>query len=270
MNRSVLPAHPLRLRFGYVATTYALALMMVAIGALVGYLAYDQFSDIAALRESSRLWDDGAHALDGKISGTRDSKLGLDWVIASYRLDVWYVDAAGESHTGKRAFWTMLGGPDTDDRAEIRYDAKQPDRFVTSWEHDASGARWRAVVILGLLTSLMTFVSLLAVWAIPSGARRTARCGRRGDEILARAVSTSEQRDARGQVTHRTFVFEHDGKTISETFKLPDVPLYADEAQQYALALRDGATLQLLRHDGFPFAIGSRELIDLHARLPVR
>src|SRR5690349_7857011 len=134
MNRSILPARPLRLRFGYVITTYAFAVLMLAIGALCAYMTYEQFADVPALREGSRLWDEGVPAIDGAIHGKRTSKFGMTWFIAAYELDVSYDDAVGATHHGSRSFWTLLGGPDTDGQAELRYDAKQPDHFVTSWE----------------------------------------------------------------------------------------------------------------------------------------
>jgi hypothetical protein len=161
----------------------------------------------------------------------------------------------------------VLGGPDTDGAAELRYDPRDPAQFVTSWEHDASGARWRAVIVLGALFTVLSIAMLLAIPLLASSARAIARCGRLGDEVRLRVVSMAMTHNDKHEPNGRRFEFELDGKTLSENFKLTERPLFHDVAEQYAFALRHGETIQVLRSDLYPYVVRDEELRGVIARM---
>ena len=242
-------------------------LVIAGLFALCAYLAYDQFADIGATHTASRIWADGVPAVGGSVHGHRTSKFGMTWLVASYDLDVSYEDAAGNHHDGNHSFWTMIGGPDTDDQPELRYDREHPDKFAVSWEIAASGARLRATIILGLVCTALALVMGLVISLVPKAMLRIWRCGRRGDELVVRVTGFDEHREK--STVRRTYRFAYAGadraeRFASETYTLPHIPLFTDADQTHALALLYGETAQVLRDDGYPFAITNREWIDLN------
>lgn len=188
MKRAILPARPLRLRGGAYVKAALLALFMLALAG-VAVLGTTWFvSSAATIGRDKDVWARGVPAEGGHFEGERRSKLGLAWFVASYDGTVSYTDAAGARYEGSVNFWTMFGGPDTD-RTELRYDPDHPERFAISWAVEASGARWRAVVVMTLLLVLIAILCGVGAWAFIDDVRHRARIAATGDEVALRVVS---------------------------------------------------------------------------------
>ena len=187
MKRAILPAQRLRLRGGAHVKTTLLTLLMLAMAAGCALGATWFASSGMSILRDQEIWEHGAPAIDGSINAKRTSKL-IPWLIANYDGTVSYTDAEGARYEGSVDFWTMFGGPDTD-TAELRYDPAHHDRFAISWGVEASGARWRAVIVMVLLLGLLSPVAAYGAWAIVQNARDEARVAAEGDEIELHVVS---------------------------------------------------------------------------------
>lgn len=189
MNRTILPARPLRLRAGAYMKSALLALLMLVFAGLLGLATAWVSGGARTIGRDKDVWASGVPAQDGTINGKRSSKLGLSWLIASYDFTVSYVDAEGARYEGKLEFWTMFGGPDVDEQAEVRYDPKRPERFAVSWGVEASGARWRAVIVLTALCGLTTLLFAWLAWVMVQDGRALARTAAGGDELQLRVIA---------------------------------------------------------------------------------
>jgi hypothetical protein len=188
MKRNILPSRRLRLRAGTHVKTALLLLFMVAFTSGLGLATIWFASDGRAILRDKDVWARGVPA-DGTINAKRTSKL-TPWLVASYDGTVRYTDAEGAQYEGEVDFWTMFGGPDTDN-AELRYDPQHHDKFAISWGVEASGARWRAVIVCSIMFAFLTLAMAFGTWAIFDNARRTARVARDGDEVELRVVSST-------------------------------------------------------------------------------
>lgn len=281
MKRAILPAHRLRLRLGYGASYWIGALVCLGVAAALAVAARGFAGDIGDLRREQQLWERGTPAADGWIDGKRRSQLGLSWVIASYDAKVTYTDDRGERHTGTLAFWTMFGGPDTD-AAELRFDPAQRDRFAVSWGVDASGARWRAVIVMTALFALLALTFAYVAWIAIGALRRDRRIAATGDEVELRVVSTKQvMKEVRpGEGGAQRLVPESTGKWQLEleldrdgreprrmTLQL-EWPLYCAPDNARILALADDSRdhLIVLAHDGAPLALSDADRLEVMRR----
>jgi hypothetical protein len=187
MKRAILPAERLRLRGSSHVKTGLLALLMLAMAAGLALGATWFVSSGASISRDKQIWEHGVPASDGSINAKRTSKL-IPWLIANYDGTVSYADTEGARYEGSIDFWTMFGGPDTDS-AELRYDPAHHERFAVSWGVEASGARWRAVIVMTLLLGLLSLTMAYAGWVIVQNARGEARVAAEGDEIELDVVS---------------------------------------------------------------------------------
>jgi hypothetical protein len=186
VKRTILPARKLGLRAGAHARTALLIVFMLAFTAGLGLATTWFVSSGASIGRDKDIWARGLRA-DGTINAKRTAKL-IPWLIANYDGTVRYTDAEGASYEGSVDFWTMFGGPDTSN-AELRYDPQHHDQFAISWGVGASGARWRAVIVMSALFALLTLAFAYGTWAILQNARGEARVAAEGDEVELRVVS---------------------------------------------------------------------------------
>lgn len=186
MKRNILPARRLRIRLGIHLGNAVLVLFMMGATLGLGFATTWFVSSGASISRDKDVWARGLPA-DGTINAKRTSKL-IPWLLANYDGTVRYTDAEGARYQGSIDFWTMFGGPDTDD-AELRYDPQHHDKFAVSWGVEASGARWRAVIVMSLLFAALTLAFGFGTWVIIGNLLREARVARDGDEVELRVVS---------------------------------------------------------------------------------
>ena len=267
MKRTILPARPLRVRASGHVKTALLLLLMVAfvVGGALGTTWF--VSSSASIGRDKDIWARGIPAADGSIHAKRTSKL-IPWLIANYDGTVSYVDAEGARYAGDVDFWTMFGGPDTD-QAELRYDPQHHDRFAINWGVEASGARWRAVIVMTVLCALLTLAFAFGAWAILQNARGESRVAATGDEVELRVVSCKPQ-VKEGKPTGK-YVYELE-------LDLPDGPkrIHRESAWLLSCAPNDArvlglwhgnpASLILIASDLAPLVVGDAERAEINAR----
>ena len=264
MRRSILPDRRFRLRAGEYGKTFALVAFLAALGAGLVLGASWFVSSAGTIGRDKDIWAHGIPASDGSIHGKRTSKLGLAWLLADYDAEVSYADAEGARYEGDVSFWTVLGGPDTD-HAELRYDPDHHDRFAVNWAVDASGARWRAVLLMTAILGLSGAGILLGAWLIVKGQRADAQVAARGDEIALRVLSSAPVLDNKGKPTgKRTYHLElDDGTTTRELTRVlrgPPLACTPDSALVVGLWLPgDAKRVLLVEHDLSPLAVTDAE-----------
>ena len=265
MRRVRLPNRPLALRGGHQTRAYLGAAIALVIGVALALGTSCSASTALTILGDQRVWDRGVAAEHGSIRGKRTSKFGLQWFMASYDADVEYEDSAGQRYEGSLSFMTMLGGPDVSGDADLRYDPDDHGRFAVSWGVDASGARWRATIVLTLLLALCTlaflWIAVLNVRALRAQRRRVAT----GDEVellVLGCTQLMEQGKPTGKWRHELATIADDG-TPARRFS-HDAPwlLYCTPDQTRVLAVGDASKpgeLVILEHDGSPLVLSAAE-----------
>ena len=264
MKRSILPDRRLRLR----VSDHGKALLPIAILVVLGaglLLGASWFvSSAGTIGRDKDIWACGIAASNGTVKGKRTSKIGLAWLLANYDANVSYTDAEGARYEGDFSFWTMVGGPDTN-RAELRYDPNHHDRFSVNWAVDASGARWRAVLLMTTLLGLVGVVLLGGAWLVIHGQRARARVAATGDEIELRVLSSSPVLDANGRFTGRSrYQLALDDGTTTHTLarELRTQPLYCAPNDALVVGLWSPGTprhVLIVEHDLSPLAVTDDE-----------
>ncbi len=268
MTRAILPARPLGLRAGVHVKTALLVLFMLAGTAGLGLATTWFVSSGASIGRDKDVWARGLPA-DGSIHAKRTSKL-IPWLVANYDGTVRYTDAEGARYEGTIDFWTMFGGPDTDN-AELRYDPQHHERFAVSWGVEASGARWRAVIVMSVLFALLTLAFGFGTWAIVDNALAVVRVARRGDEVQLRVVScTPIVKDGKptGKYRHELELDIGDGTTkqiVEESLWL--LHCAPDDSRAVGLWIPGKPhTVIVVRSDVEPLAVSGAERLEITRR----
>jgi flagellar basal body-associated protein FliL len=269
MKRSILPARRLRLRASTYVTSalFVLLLLAFAAGGVLGTIWF--VSSGGTILRDQDVWERGVVAQEGSIRAKRTSKL-IPWLIANYDGTVDYADAEGARYQGSIEFWTMFGGPDTDNQAELRYDPQHHERFAISWGIEASGARWRAVVMMTALLVLLTLVFAYGAWVIAQNARGDARVAAEGDEVQPAVVSATPVVKEGKPTGKYQYVLELDAAvpparvTRESTWLLTCAP---NDSRVLGL-WQPGkpASLILIRSDLAPLAVTAAERAEINAR----
>ena len=269
MKRSILPARPLRLRSGEHVKTALWILFMLAFAAgLALGTAWFVKSGGSIMRDKD-IWARGIPAESGSIHAKRTSKL-IPWLIANYDGKVDYTDAEGARYEGDVDFWTMFGGPDTDN-AELRYDPDHHDRFAINWAVSASGARWRAVIVMSLILGAATLAFAFGAWIMFQNGRSEARVAATGDEVRLRVVSCTPH-VKEGKPTGK-YVYQLE---LDEGLDTPK-PIHRESLWLLSVGPNDSrvlglwepgkpASLILIRSDFAPLAIRDAERSEINAR----
>jgi len=268
MTRTILPARPLGLRAGVHVRTALHVAFMLACTAGLGLATTWFVSSGGSIGRDKDIWAHGLRA-DGEIDAQRTSKL-VPWIIASYHGTVRYSDAEGASYEGTIAFWTMLGGPDTDN-AELRYDPQHHDQFAVSWGVEASGARWRAVIVMSVLFALLTLASGFGTWVIIGNALAEARVARVGDEVQLRVVACTpvvKEGKPTGKHRHELELDIGDGRTRRIVKEAPWL-LRCGPNDSRVLGLWSPGkphSLIVIRSDLEPLAVTQAERLEIKSR----
>jgi hypothetical protein len=268
MKRTILPAHRLRLRASSHAKTVLAVLIVLGMAAGTGFGATWFISSAGTILRDQAIWERGIAAPDGSINGKRTSKL-IPWLIANYDATVHYVDVEGARYEGSVDFWTMFGGPDTDN-AELRYDPEHHERFALNWAVEASGARWRAVIVMTALLSLLCLTALYATWAIVQTARGEARVAAYGDEVELRVISaTPTTKDGKPTGKYHYVLELGEGEHVERITRDSEWLLVCAPNDARVLGLWDPgkpASVIVLRSDLAPLAVSAADRAEINAR----
>jgi hypothetical protein len=219
MKRRILPARKLRLRIGYQLKTYIGSLLSLAVAVALGFGASCTVRSAGTILRDKEVWEHGIASDGGTLHGKRNSHIGLTWLYAQYRGDVSYSDETGQRFEGSFSFDTMLGGPDIDDAAELRYDRDHHDRFAVSWAVEASGARWRAVVVMTLLLGVLAVTFAFLAWVLVADLHAERRMVATADEVELRVKACTpitKEGKPTGKWHHQLELVDDTGTTIRE------------------------------------------------------
>jgi hypothetical protein len=191
----LLPERPLRLKPRFALKTW-LKTGLMALGCAVagGAFVVLGVGEVRAFLDERALWEAGTPG-PADVSGevTTHEWLGFIPVGREYKLDVAYLDAAGEERTAKVEV-TSLTELDTESEPEVRVDPADPSRIALSWTAQAGGGRWAwalGVPAMGLV--LVVGAGLMARGAQRSVASARA-CARRSDERELPLLKVEQQK----------------------------------------------------------------------------
>ena len=265
MKRRILPERKLRLRAGYQLKTYIGSLISLLVAVALGLGATWFVSSAGTILRDKATWEHGLAADGGTLHGKRESKIGLTWFFASYDGDVAYADETGQRFEGSFSFYTMLGGPDVDTQAELRYDRDHHDRFAVSWAVEASGARWRAVVVMTLLLGVLALTFAFLAWVLAADLRAERRMVADADEVELRVTACTpitKEGKPTGKWHHQLELVDDTGTTLREIAVISPWLLYCAPDNARVVGLwRPGNPKRVivLERDCAPLAITAAE-----------
>ena len=183
--------------------------------------------------QARQLWRAGTAGevqdYSGEVSTTE--KLGIP-LAHSYDLDVTFVDAQGQQHTGHRSFtYALTSAASQEENPGVRYDPADPSRFVLSWE--AQGLKPWSLTLIALVFGL-GFVVAEVRSARRAKERRQLEdlCAQEGEELLLEQLGFTQ---AQGSCLVKVRL--PDGTAREET--LPTAPLTVErDGKTYAVALQ--------------------------------
>lgn len=267
VERTIVPARALGLRGGFYLRRAGVVMLVLAMATGLGAGTAWAVSGAWSIRRDQRVWDNGTPAAAGMLVGEVRSH-GLGWFMAWYDLEVTYSDAEGAQYRGPVEMVTMLGKADTDADPVVRYDRAHHDRFALSWAVEASGARWRWVVIGGGLFAVLTVLMLWLTLVLLKEVAAVRRCARAGREVVVKVADERFVDDSKGRRTSKcryTFVVPADGggadRWVEEVDLAKRQPLFVDAARTSAYALVGPAAKVriLVLEDLYPLAVTAAE-----------
>lgn len=271
---SLLPPRPYKIRAIF-TIKYLLGSGIFAIGALALAIYSVQWlwnDEIGGIERDKHLWNTGLIASGGSVSGQERSN---QFILYSYDLKVDYFDVFGKSHRGECSFsmlWTSL---DTSIPTAIRYNKDNPDEFVLSWEVDHLGARWGAVILLGVGVLMIIGTLGLLAFGLTRKLRDVRRVAQQSDEILVEVISRKDQ-IANGTRTGAVIYLcrRPDKEAKKAEFECimakGEAPLCSDEAGTHLMALvapNEAKSLWIMRRDFYPFDFTTEEIVNMRERI---
>jgi hypothetical protein len=234
-----LPARPLQLDAHTLAQrrlrNFGVVAVLVAMGAAFGAGSVVSAKQVI---EERLLWEHGTQGklvhISGKVEETQ--KLGLTFFY-DYDLDVKWLDAQGQTHTGKTSFGRTFRGVGKHEQARLRYDPVAPDTFVLSWAAQGGAARAGFALLCGLIGASMLLCARTLVRVERERLNLLYLCAEDGEEVLGcvekswshkgiyylryRLPDEDRPRTYRGEAP---FVFSRDGELHVLALRSPRAP----------------------------------------------
>jgi hypothetical protein len=272
--RPQLLQRPLRLNSGFVRKTY-LGMIGCALFGLAMAIALPamEIAEARGLLAATALWQTGTEAADSSIDGRETSH---NFILNSYKLNVEYVDQAGQTHNGKLEFTSLFASVDQKSPAIVKYDPQAPERFALSWMVDMKGSIWAAVAFMSLIGLAVGVGMLFGTRQLAgklAAARRAAVDAEEGSVPLLKVIEMRQSGRATGVMKYQYNTTDAAGKTkvreVLFNVKKQQAPLYVDEARSKMFVLRPPAPHQpvVLRNDFYPFEVPEHDRPALLARL---
>jgi hypothetical protein len=178
----ILPEPPYTISKAFVRGRYWLTAIVLIAG--LGFLVLGlglAAKEAASIVREARVWDSGEAALATSVEGKETSRYV---VFRSYNLDVEFLDAEENQHSGNIKFETLLGSVDTTRDPLVRYLPSDPSTFSLSWGRDVVTYRWASVVLFAAVGSVLGGV----FFYLPVGFFRELRvakaCSKRATEVV--------------------------------------------------------------------------------------
>ena len=117
-----------------------------------GGFCFACFNEARQIFNERLLWARGTPGrlvhVSGRVEETQ--KLGLTFFY-DYDLDVKWLDAQGQQHSGKTSFGRTFRGIGKHEQARLRYDPTAPEAFVLSWAAQGGLPRFGLALLCGLI-----------------------------------------------------------------------------------------------------------------------
>jgi hypothetical protein len=237
--RHLLPRRPLQLDERALAQRRLRNLAVVAVLVVMGAaFCVGCFNESRHIFAERALWARGMPGrlvhLSGRVEETQ--KLGLTFFY-DYDLDVKWLDAQGQTHTGKTSFGRTFRGVGKHEQARLRYDPVAPDTFVLSWAAQGGAARAGFALLCGLIGASMLLCARTLVRVERERLNLLYLCAEDGEEVLGcvekswshkgiyylryRLPDEDRPRTYRGEAP---FVFSRDGELHVLALRSPRAP----------------------------------------------
>ena len=264
----ILPGPPYTISPTFVRGRHRLTAILLAAG--LGFLALGlglAGSEAVTIVRDARVWEIGEPALATSVEGKESSQY---FIFRSYDLDVEFLDAEENEHSGRIEFDTIFGSVDTKRDPLVRYLPSDPATFSLSWGRDVVTYRWAYVAVFAVFGVGIGG----AFFYLPFGFFRelsTAKaCSRQATEVELTVDSARED----GQNIHYKLRGQSPwGQPLQETFVGQTElggPLFLDESGTKVLALvspdRPGQAL-VVRDTLLPFEFAPAEVEKIREKL---
>jgi hypothetical protein len=257
----ILPPAPRATSAGRLVKKLLTSLFLAFLGVLMlagmGWYASTQ---IGSLQRDRDVFARGTPAIDGRVGGeVRTSR----FVFHDYKLDLSYVDEAGNLHTGKQEFTTIFGEVDQNAPAEVRYDPAHPEQAACSWSVDltVSRAAWAVLVVLIALCGGFLFYAAGRAGRDAFWERDAAR---EGQEVRVQIAELSQ--DQHGNVTYSLIAEVAPGHLVKDKVVLRHRSPWKLGEDALGLYWPHHERLFLVEADGAPVVLSDAELAEARAR----
>jgi hypothetical protein len=277
MMEGPLLTAPLQLDRRFVVRSWLGGILTLAVGlaATIGFTAW-QIGAARDIVRDEQVWSRGLVAEDVRVSGHETSR---HFVLNTYELTATFTTRDGQPRSENLSFDTFLYSVDSGAPLEARYDPADPSRVVVSWEVNASGGRWAAVLFMvagGLLVAGAFLVLGIRTLGRLSVARRVTAGFEELEVTVVRVVEIRAHGRATGVHQYEFVVPDEQrgsGKRLrkhSVTFnhKKGHTPIVLSQDKRRILAVRPTAGRAVpvvLRHDGYPFTLSETARATLTA-----
>lgn len=260
VSLSSVPNHgPYQVRWTFVAgSIVGGSLLMALAAALPLFYGWMELDLVRNLRQASRAWEQGVEAVDPQLEGKQFLDAHHVWV--DYDLTLRYRTKAPELRRCRLHFGRFFTGPRLGDPFTARYVPSDPDCATISWAYEARGHGWTAVVLFGVVATLMasgaTWMAI-RVWIRLLLVRRLAV---EGQLMFAPIVSVASNWHSSEFGRHRTTVYRYilphrpTEAHGHETHKRFDQPLISD-GKLAVLAAANSDEHVVLTHNGSPLVL---------------
>jgi hypothetical protein len=232
------------------------ALLMLAFG---GFCVVYGACVARDLLEVGRIWKQGH---DSPVEAAYGGRVTThNFILKSYELDITFIaEEREEPLTFQAEFHRFFTGPDEGDSMTVRYLENEPEKAVSSWQHDGLAHGWAWFGLVWLFGAFGLVVAVMMVRATIALTSSVDALLREGQLLLAKVEQAKPGGAANNPVLVVQFKTPRCDASQKQTFFLKrGAPLFVGEQQVVVLASIDQKQAHALREDGYPLS----ELPDL-------
>ena len=189
-----------------------IACALLGLGMAIG-LPIMEIDEVRGLLAATALWQRGTEAADTGVDGHETSH---NFILNSYKLDVEYVDQAGQQHNGKVEFNSLFASVDQKSPAIVKYDPQAPERFALSWMVDMKGLIWAAVAFMSSIGLAIGVAMMFGTYQLSrklTAARRAAVEAEESSVALVKVIEMRQSGRATGVMKYQHNTTDAAGKT---------------------------------------------------------
>ncbi|HEX2735613.1 MAG TPA: DUF3592 domain-containing protein [Polyangiaceae bacterium] len=235
-----LPPRPFRVLTSYTLRRISVGLLYLVGGSsLGGWLAFVEVRDALSLYSAIVTWDQGQPAHGVHVSGEESSNRGFN----TYRLEVDYKTSEGAVHHAPVEFEALFASVGDDETPEVRYDAKNPERFALNWQAQMIYSRSASILLQLGFSLFLAIGGTLAGLGSFTDLATARRAAANSTEILlpvSRTVRITKRGKDTGQRRYEYQVQRPDGRIVTRSYvqeRGKPGPMFADPSERSLVAL---------------------------------